>query len=1081
MSDSQLTQPYEQTDFSGGFTDNYFSNDPRKCARNDNLWVDNNKKLIQRPGSMLYAVTADLIPNAVNGEGRIGRLFKFINESYLFAQHLEQIYYLSPTSAVWQSPSAPYGFAATGITTDTRYSTSEWQGHILVTNDSGQAPYKIFVDSTGTVQCRTAGLPIPPSGDNFVVATATASLITLGNDIRTQLLHHLNNDNPPYNAGLPHVVADTADAGLVTAAATDLTSLITLTNSLIAAYALHLKDMVQGYKYHLPLLTDSATYGAYNPSIATLLGMTLSSTVVVTDIYGVATLLNDLRKCFNTHEGASIPHGGAAACGLAPVLTTFVYGVNKGAVASLSWQPFYDWYTRFRTQYNAHLASGGSVGTAHSTLVDGANTVGALTSTPDGFASAFSTLRKKYEAHEFDAAKAAAWTYHVDQEATSHQLSIVSSFISTGADDILQGISAGNMVEMVPILNDLASKFQKHSSDLTAHYTNNPSPFANPYFAPGASYALASYAYAIVYSYTYTVGNVTFEDVSAPYFFAADPQLSVDVAPLSITNIPIIVNGGSNYDTASLSIKIYRTTDGGTVYFYVGQVINGVTTYSDSLSDKELGSRPQLYMTGGVVANDEPPIAKCCHIVNSTGYYGNIVDAGQTLKNRIRQSIVGDFDSCPGSFFDDLDGDEVVGISSARTIPIVFGTSGVYRIEGAFDSQGNGGMTHVAILNPDGIGCLSENSIVRIDTGVFFAGTDGFYFTDGYQIQRVSSDWNATYLAITSTPLRASRITGTYDKLTKRVHWAAQLSDLSSDNDTIFTLDLNHGWPGNTCWSTASNGSHFSPTSLILFGGRLLRGDSRGYLFQHHPDYTEDAYVNVNVATANWGTKTIITDYKSCATDCGMGPIRKLGLMVSFNLKNESNLSSQVISINDDNPAKAQNLSPIKSRTHLTWGDPYACNWGIPNILWGFTGNLVLKRRFAAKGLRFTYKQVELSNLYCLLKVSGTTPGTATVDDGTQTATLDVATNKWPPDLEGHFIQFSGDSFEDSFEILARVSDTVLTLDHSPEVLLNGSQSWEIWGYPKYEKFHLLSYALHAMPLSTSQLATKTDVVGGVD
>src|SRR5262249_40606150 len=152
-------------------------------------------------------------------------------------------------------------------------------------------------------------------------------------------------------------------------------------------------------------------------------------------------------------------------------------------------------------------------------------------------------------------------------------------------------------------------------------------------------------------------------------------------------------------------------------------------------------------------------------------YYGDITDAGQRFPNRILQSIPGSPDSVSLTFFDDVE-DALMGISSSRNNVIALGRISLYRLAGSFNNLGQGAITHERIS--DEIGCISTRSIVRTEIGVFFAGNDGFYYTDGFQLIKISIDLDETYARITRTEEQRTRITGCYDRLTRRVWWTVQ-------------------------------------------------------------------------------------------------------------------------------------------------------------------------------------------------------------------------------------------------------------------------------------------------------------------
>ncbi len=267
----------------------------------------------------------------------------------------------------------------------------------------------------------------------------------------------------------------------------------------------------------------------------------------------------------------------------------------------------------------------------------------------------------------------------------------------------------------------------------------------------------------------------------------------------------------------------------------------------------------------------------------------------------------------------------------------------------------------------------------------------------------------------------------------------------------------------------------------------MLRGDSRGYVFEHVTTLTEDPYINTAVTPSSWGTKTIKYDYKSCAIDFGNSAIRKFVPWINVNLHNNSSQQSVGLNSYNDNRSNVSasntnlvyaELIPYKWRGNCLWGDPTIV-WGTPSIWWNYRGLLSFKRRFPAKTLRLMTKQIELTNALLKLKDS-TYAGTATLNVGALTFTLDDTAKSWLTACEGHYIKFSYDGYVEKFEISRRNSATVLTvLDPLGKIPTSASYSWELWGYPKSEVLKIVSYDFHAIPLSKTMVAERTDSSSG--
>lgn len=378
-----------------------------------------------------------------------------------------------------------------------------------------------------------------------------------------------------------------------------------------------------------------------------------------------------------------------------------------------------------------------------------------------------------------------------------------------------------------------------------------------PFFLP----ATETVTYAMFYQHQYTVepngieylvrGNPVFStpmEIAVPYPVGSTP---VNLFPTvftarpivtthgnNLTNLPVLVNDAvTNYATNKVTLELYRTTDGGQTFFFLASLANGTTSYLDIVNDSlagvdgsnSLDEGETLYTSGGVVGDDQPPICKYTHILNGVTYWGAVVDSGQYFPNRIRQSKPNAPDSSPASFFDDFDS-PVVGISSARNNLIVLCSTSIYRESGQFNTQGQGSLSHENIS--DTLGCLNTKSIVQTEIGVFFAGTDGFYYTDGYQIINITFELKDTYAALTKSDIQQRGIHGVYDKIQRRIWWTMRTGDFDSDASIVWVYYLNYGVKPSGVFTTISNGLNFRPTSLIIQRGVAYYAHEAGYLLK---------------------------------------------------------------------------------------------------------------------------------------------------------------------------------------------------------------------------------------------------------
>lgn len=586
------------------------------------------------------------------------------------------------------------------------------------------------------------------------------------------------------------------------------------------------------------------------------------------------------------------------------------------------------------------------------------------------------------------------------------------------------------------------------------------------------------YIYSFHLVFTYTVGSVTFQDfgpVTQVFVTGSDDP---GTTPNAISSIPVLSNGAiDNYDTATIQIFIYRTLAGGTQSYKIGAVTNGTTTFSDTFADADIQNNDLLYIDDGTLDFEQPPLHKYNHVVNNTGYAAHIKEGSEVRKNTVRQSVPGDPDSMPSAFDIEVE-DEINGMSSARSNPLILCRRHIYRVDGSYDQYGRNFPNPIRIS--DTAGCVSHLSIVSVDIGdgtggIFWFGNDGVYYSDSYETLKVSDGNNARYKSLLANISDAKRIYGRYDEKERRIFWCVESDSGNLDCDSFAILELRYGISADMPFDLWG-GNSFRPTSLEFFNGQLYRGDSRGYVFIHDDSYNSDPKVNTAVAPSLWNKETIIWRYKSVNYNFGSTHIRKY---VPKMLLTAANIGDTTIQINGINDAgkKVRELKIVRWRRNLTWGDPNFV-WGNPLCVWNSVGILEQWRRFPAKGLRVSYLQIEITNGFSII-VNSDLYGTSTFNGAANTITLDDAANKdWPEDSVDYVIRTEVDDYEREFVVSSRTNDVLTVLDPDGQ-LPTGSYKWELWGYKKGEKLNLLSYDIHWTPVSQSQMTFESGQDGG--
>lgn len=584
-----------------------------------------------------------------------------------------------------------------------------------------------------------------------------------------------------------------------------------------------------------------------------------------------------------------------------------------------------------------------------------------------------------------------------------------------------------------------------------------------PVVTAGAAGA-RSYVYAFHYEYTYTAGPQTFQDFGAVTFVTLNNSGDPSINPNPISAIPVISNGATdNWDTTVIKVFIYRTIDGGTTFYKIGEVTNGTLIFSDNNSDASIQDNLVLYTDDGTLDFDPVPLSKFVHIVNSIGYYGAIKEGSEEFPFRIRQSIPGDPDSTPSAFFKDLE-DDIQGVSSIKSIPLVFCKRHVYRLENSFDQFGRGDINAVRIS--DTAGCVSNLSIVQAENWCFWAGNDGFYATDGYQVMKISDGNNNRYRDILEEQAQNNFIYGKFDELRRRVYWGLQRDAGSLDNDSLAVLDLRWGVKEDSVFTTWS-GDSFRPTSLEFFNGLLYRGDTRGFVFFHDDGLVSDPKIDINESAEDWFTETIIWTYDSIHINFGSTFFRKMPTKMLLTCVNEGNTTIQITAFNDD-LRFTRNLKIIRARDLFTWGDDLFV-WGSDLCTWHSVGLIEQWRRFPARGLRTSYIKIRITNGYGVISSSDFF-GTATPNNATNTVVLDnLVDNMWPQDVVDYFISFEDDDYVRQYQITERTSNSTLTVLDALNTLPIIPQNWLIKGFRRGEPLHILSYNIAWSNVSQTQ------------
>lgn len=594
------------------------------------------------------------------------------------------------------------------------------------------------------------------------------------------------------------------------------------------------------------------------------------------------------------------------------------------------------------------------------------------------------------------------------------------------------------------ISDDSGSKSVKLFKDGSGNYQlvqcGLPAVASLPTVTPSANNG-KTYIYYYVYYYEYFVGDIKFIDYGPTIQHLIGNAANMSGTHNSISAIPVLVNTTkTHYDVSNIKVKIFRTIDTGTEGYYVGQVTNGTTTFNDTVTDANLVLGELIYTASGASDNYQPPVSKYLDMSNNCGWYGNTED----YPYRLYQSQIGDPDSVPDDYFTEFE-EELVGNSSFQSNPIVFTENQLWRIEGVIQLDGSGNQEKRMIA--DGVSTINHNSIVKTDKGVYFAGPDSFYWTDGYQLKKIPDEvknFPTRYKGFSGNP---EAIKGSYDRLNNRVLWTTKTS---ASRYEIYVYDITFN--AFTTWTGDPN--NFRPTSILCSKDRTIyRADESGYTFIHEPTLFQDPIIDTSISSFDWQNTPVIENFKHIAYDFGLSDVHKWVTKITVAGEGKTNLDVLIKSYDDSN-VNPKELTPIVHRSGLVWSDPDWI-WGDNASVWELELRLNQTRFFKNGKLRCKRKQLEITNSITVITGSkvGDADTLATYDSTTKVLTVIDNTKVYiPSDTINSTITINGIEFN-----IVASDESSFTIFDPATTLASGTYEWSLSGYPTNQRFHLAS------------------------
>lgn len=582
------------------------------------------------------------------------------------------------------------------------------------------------------------------------------------------------------------------------------------------------------------------------------------------------------------------------------------------------------------------------------------------------------------------------------------------------------------------------------------------------------------YLFRVIYEYTYMVGDTTFKTVS-PFY------QEYHGTPTPIINVPELTSFAyPRLDVLTIKKVVYRNDSTNSPAFRkVAEQDNNITLNIEIVDYTPYEDGILLYTEGGLVEHFRAPKCKHMMIVNNVAYYMDVIeelDSGDELRPyRFVQSIPSAPSATDPTYFEDVD-DDIVGGSHIKGLPIIFTKSFIYRIEGVIDASGNGSIRKRVIS--DSIGCVSNNSIVRTEQGIFFAGINGFYYTDGYQYKKLSKHLDDSYLDIVSDEDQIKRMIGVHDDKNQRIWFGC--SEGTSENDLVWILDLN------TFGFTKVRGLSMFFSSLLYLKGNVYRGDEQGYIYQFDDDDASDVRREFGVPAVDWETERIPYKYKTIAVDAGNPHVKKYGQEMTISINSTVPAVIKLISNNDDGE-KTSEMKEIRLSGSWTWFDPNFV-WRDPDFVWRLAETQTKKRHFPRGSSRFRRKQIEIEPARTnLFKSDVRDVCEITVDPlDANIFFLDlIAPVSWPRNIRYDFfvpetntLQVLGDSpYNVEYQIIERTSDQRIKVAGSTLVESLG-QKWIIRGFKRSQLMEIKAISMNVALIDNTGGEYKTNESG---
>jgi len=382
-----------------------------------------------------------------------------------------------------------------------------------------------------------------------------------------------------------------------------------------------------------------------------------------------------------------------------------------------------------------------------------------------------------------------------------------------------------------------------------------PQPSAVAGGAGGISVS-TGWIYACVYEEIDAAGNVHVSGVSDPstaLTFTSKTGATVTVTHLTMSRRPLAAD-------SSLRTAVYRTTDGGSVYYRVGTVANDLTvstsTYADTTDDSDLVGNSKLYRQPGAVGTSLDRRA-WPHAQDVTEYNGMLVVATEGSVQYSGQLVSGEAPWTSPIFEVPIPGEgKVTALAAQDGTLFAFKRRSIFALSGQApaDNGTGGGLGAPRKLAVD-VGCIDPRSIVVTTLGVFFQSERGLeILTRAQSVQFIGQPVQDT---LDSYPICTSATLDSAASLVRFELVDGETSNVANNYGVGLVYDLD-----NSAWVSvdkrtsagATNPAPANGACMVKFSDSWVYGwlDNQGYFYTEASDSLDGSTWVTMAAQTAW-------------------------------------------------------------------------------------------------------------------------------------------------------------------------------------------------------------------------------------